>query len=195
MLPRRRVLPSGKSSPGHGQDYSDPSHNKQSKTQTSPPHMSRGISTKVRRYTKPRRSGVRAVDRSLVSRHEGYSFLGSRRSGGARRVLKEMRCGPTLSTKRIVQVPNAGNQLLAFPLCRSTVKPRTGTRPGHVQHRAARHSDEYARVDTPVMSNNDVSTPDTIPRPTLSDSVDWRSPGVRLVLLTLREAGACACGK
>ena len=118
-LPRRRVLPSGKSSPGHGQDYSEPSHDKQSKTQTSPPHMSRGMSTKARRYTKPRRSGVRAVDRSLVSRHEGYSFLGSRRSGGARRVLKEMRCGPTLSTKRIVQVPNAGNQLLAFPDYRS----------------------------------------------------------------------------
>ena len=45
------------------------------------------------------------------------------------------------------------------------------------QHRAARHSDEYARIDTPVMSNNDVSTPDTIPPPLmLSDSVNWRSP-------------------
>ena len=61
-----------------------------------------------------------------------------------------------------------------------------------LQRRAARHSDEYARVDTPVMSNNDVSTPDTIPRPTLSDSVDWRSPvAVTIVVCTIPFARIC----
>jgi len=42
------------------------------------------------------------------------------------------------------------------------------------------------------MSNNDVSTPDTIPRPTLSDSVDWRSPvAVTIVVCTMPFARIC----